>query len=160
MFQGENRALSRTTSSRSFGPFTPPRLGTQAGALDAARAGWWVGAWLAFGFAIGLLLQATDDSVTPAVQVVASWINGVGFVISVGLAWLIWWRQPRWAVIVVLALLALNFIVSLLLLRISVSLIINGVLIYTTAQSARGAFRLAAFRNGRYTDHTVGDIFT
>jgi len=156
----QNRALARTTQTGRFGGLlAAPNLETESGAFDAARNGWLGAAWLSLGFVLGLVIETSEAASRGGNLWLPAAIDGGGVAIMAGLAWLIWAKQPRWAVVLTFILLALSLVLSLLSLRIGLGLIINAVLLWTMFNAIRGAFRLAAFRSGRYSPKNVGEVF-
>jgi len=162
MFPQENRALTRTTSGRSytFGALKLSSLDTLSGAAEAARDAWWGAAWLAISFALGLLAQLALVAYTGRAQWLDVGIDGIGVLAMTWFAWRLRnRRQPRWIIAIILVLLVLNLIVQLLTLRLGVWLIVNAWLTYLTVHALRGAFRVAALRRSIPTAKDVENIF-
>jgi hypothetical protein len=160
MSDNQNDALRRTTQAKPARRYwSPPMLDTPAGALEAARNGWWGGGWLALSSVIdggiGIATYANEPSALTLVLA----IDGVLLLVGAGLAWQIYSRHPLWAIIVLLALLSLNLLVALLTLHLGFGLIINAVLIYNSINAIRGCRRLAAFQRGRMTPAQAGKVF-
>jgi hypothetical protein len=160
MSNNDNSALTRATSGKvRRNLWTRPDLESPAGALDAARNGWWGGAWLALSCVIDIALSFNRYQEDTSLLYIALGIDGVLFLIGVAMAWVIRTYHPLWAIIVILVLLSLNLIVAVASLSIGFGLVINGLLIWTEINAIRGSRRLAAFRRGHLSPAQVGKVF-
>jgi hypothetical protein len=159
MSDNQNSALTRLSASKVHRRFWSPNVDSPGGALAAARDGWWGGGWLAISGLFDAGLSFMRYSEQPSLLSIALAIDVVLVLVAAGLGWLIWARQPLWAIIVILTLLVLNLVVALITLHIGIGTIINGVLIYSEINAIRGNRRLAAFRRGDLTPQQAGRVF-
>jgi len=167
MFADQNPALRRASSGvgRGFSVWT---VSGAADAYSAAKDGWLAAGWFSFGYMFGGAMIASNvmgiGRINAGAIAIVATVYGFFMLAGAVLAGFLFFRQARWAAVVLTAWAALEIIFKLLAVLyagffILPGLVINLIVFLIALRSARGAFALASQRKAQLTPAMVEETF-